>query len=104
MIALKFFNYVLKSQDDDLTTYQRTLYRYAEFVSKRIPPQWTDPEESKGWNQAIKFLYRQATEGDLRAFDYLKDLNLAYDKETRIPLSVDALYSLSLERKTTITD
>ena len=61
----------------------------ADYLSKRIPHEWTKPAEN-GWNQAVKFLYKQATQRDL-AFDYLKDLSLGLDKETRIPLSVDAL-------------
>ena len=46
-----------------------------------------------GWNQAVKFLYQQATKRDL-AFDYLKDLNLGSDADTRIPLSADSLFWL----------
>ena len=46
-----------------------------------------------GWNQAVKFLYQQATKRDL-AFDYLKDLSLGSDADTRIPLSADSLFWL----------
>jgi len=91
LVSLKFRTYVLKSEVDDLLTLMRNSYEEAEFVSKRIPIEWTTPTVN-GWNQAVKFLYKQATRRDL-AFDYLKDLSLGLDKETRIPLSADALYN-----------
>ncbi len=91
LLTMKFHNYVQRSRVEDLASFQRISLPEAVFVSKRIPREWTEPAED-GWNQAVKFLYQQATQKDL-AFDYLKDLSLGYDKQTRIPLSVDALSS-----------
>ncbi|KAL9988026.1 hypothetical protein ACROYT_G002423 [Oculina patagonica] len=92
LITMKFHNYVHRSRVDDFASFRRVSLLEAEFLSKRMPREWTEPTED-GWNQAVKFLYQQATQKDL-AFDYLKDLSLGYDKETRIPLSVDALCGL----------
>ena len=90
LLTLKFRTYVLRSRVDDLESLMRSFLENAEYISKRIPSEWTNPTLN-GWNQAVKFLYKQATQRDL-AFDYLNDLSLGRDKETRIPLSVDALY------------
>lgn len=90
MMTMKFHTFVLTSEVDDLVTLMRNSLKKAEYLSERIPSEWTKPAEN-GWNQAVKFLYKQATRRDL-AFDYLKDLTLGWDKETRIPLSVDALW------------
>lgn len=96
LITIKFRTYVLRYEVDDLVTFKRSSLKKAEFVSKRIPNEWTKPAKN-GWNQAVKFLYKQATRRDL-AFDYLKDLSLGWDKETRIPLNVDALYNNAYTR------
>ena len=98
-MILKFRHYILDSRTEDLlSSKQHTLYR-AEITS-RIPVEWkmadTNKESIPTWNLAVKFLYRLATQRDL-AFDYLQVLSLGLDKDTRIPLSVDALYSLWLE-------
>ncbi|KAJ7370906.1 hypothetical protein OS493_028980 [Desmophyllum pertusum] len=98
MIAIKFRIYVVRSRVDDLISFMRTSLEEAEFISKRVPSEWINSTEG-AWNQAVKFIYQHATERDL-AFDYLQDLSLGCDKDTRIPLSVDALYSLSLELET----
>jgi len=89
LMTIKFHTFVVRSQVDDLVSFLRSSLMEADYLSKRIPREWTNPAEN-GWNQAVKFLYKQATQRDL-AFDYLKDLSLDWDKETRIPLSVDAL-------------
>ena len=91
MITLKFHTFVLRSRVDDLVSLMRTSLTKAEYLSKRIPSEW-EKTAKNGWNQAVKFLYKQAYQRDL-AFDYLKDLSLGWGKETRIPLSVDALYN-----------
>ena len=91
LMTLKFHTFVIRSQVDDLVSFMRSSLAKADYLSKRIPREWTKPAEN-GWNQAVKFLYKQATQKDL-AFEYLKDLSLGLDKETRIPLSVDALYN-----------
>ena len=98
-MILKFRHYILDSRTEDLlSSKQHTLYR-AEITS-RIPVEWkmadTNKESIPTWNLAVKFLYRLATQRDL-AFNYLQVLSLGLDKDTRIPLSVDALYSLWLE-------
>ena len=98
-MILKFRHHILDSRTEDLlSSKQRTLYR-AEITS-RIPVEWkmadTNKESIPTWNLAVKFLYRLATQRDL-AFDYLQVLSLGLDKDTRIPLNVDALYSLWLE-------
>ena len=98
LIIMKFHNYVVNSQADDLLSFMRCPMDRAKFTSQRIPIEWT--VERKGWtsawNRAVKFLYEQATHRDL-TFDYLQVLNLGLDRDTRIPLNVDALYSLWLE-------
>ena len=90
----KFRNYILKSQVDDVLNLMRNSLHKAEFISQRIPAEWKMTDEEKGripmWNDAVKFLYQQATQRDL-AFDYLTVLSLGLDKDTRIPLSADAL-------------
>ena len=89
LMTMKFHTFVVRSQVDDLVSLIRNSLMRADFLSKRIPHEWTEPAEN-GWNQAVKFLYKQATQRDV-AFDYLKDLSLGWDKETRIPLSVDTI-------------
>jgi len=89
LMTIKFHTFVVRSQVDDLVSFMRSSLMKADYLSKRIPREWTKAAKN-GWNQAVKFLYKQATQRDL-AFDYLKDLSLGWDKETRIPLSVDAL-------------
>lgn len=93
-MILKFRNYILKSRVDDLLNLRRNLLDEAEFISQRLPAEWkmTDEENRRipTWNDAVKFLYQQATHRDL-TFDYLKVLSLGLDKDTRIPLSADAL-------------
>ena len=98
LIARKFPVFVLISRVDDLISLMRSSLTKAEYLSKRIPSEWTNPAKN-GWNQAVEFLYKQATQRDL-AFDYLKDLSLGWDKETRIPLSVDALYNSACSKCT----
>ena len=96
-ILLKFSTYVLRCQTDDLVSFMRLGLDEAEFTSKRIPDEWKVPAAENGrtpsWNQALKFLYKQAIERDL-TFDYLQAISLGLDRNTRIPLSVDALHSL----------
>ena len=99
-MIMKFTHYIVNSHTEDLISLkQRSLYS-AEFTSGRIPEEWKIPGARKGsiptWNLAVKFLYRVATKRDL-TFDYLQNLSLGLDKDTRIPLSVDALYSLWLK-------
>ena len=99
-MILKFTHYIVNSHTEDLISLkQRSLYS-AEFTSRRIPEEWKILGARKGsiptWNLAVKFLYRVATKRDL-TFDYLQNLSLGLDKDTRIPLSVDALYSLWLK-------
>ena len=90
----KFRNYILKSQEDDVLNLMRISLDKAEFISQRIPAEWKTTDEEKGriptWNDAVKFLYQQATHRDL-TFDYLEVLSLGLDKDTRVPLSADAL-------------
>ena len=99
MISLKFRLYVLNSNFDDLITLKRSRLEKGEFLSKRVPSQWINAEYTNCWAPAVKFLYRQATQRYL-GFDYLRNLTVGYDKDTRIPLSVDALYLLSLQHRT----
>ena len=96
-LKLKFTTYVLSSRTNDFLSFERTTHGSCEFTVKRIPTEWTPGETqlTLSWNQAIKFLYQQATQGE-SAFDYLQVLNLGRDKMTRIPLSIDTLYSLFL--------
>ena len=99
-VVMKFTHYIANSRGDDLISLmQISLYR-AKFTSRRIPVEWKMKSAYEGstptWNVAVKFLYRLATQRDL-IFDYLEVLSLGLDKDTRIPLSVDALYSLWLE-------
>ena len=100
VMIMKFTHYIVNSHTEDLISLkQRSLYS-AEFTSRRIPEEWKILGARKGsiptWNLAVKFLYRVATKRDL-TFDYLQNLSLGLDKDTRIPLSVDALYSLWLK-------
>ena len=92
LLKLAFRNYVFKSRADDLESLMRRRLENAEFISNRIPKEWTSTETG-GWNKAVKFLYQRATKRDL-AFDYLKDLSLGTDADTRIPLSADSLFWL----------
>ena len=99
-MIMKFTHYIVNSRTEDLISFkQRSLYS-AEFTSRRIPEEWKILGARKGsiptWNLAVKFLYRLATQRDL-TFDYLQVLSLGLDKDTRIPLSVDALSSLWLK-------
>ena len=89
LLKLTFQTYVSKSRADNPESFSRTVLEEAEFVSNRIPKEWIVTQKG-GWNQAVKFLYLQATKRDL-AFDYLKDLSLGSDTDTRIPLSADSL-------------
>ena len=89
LLKLTFQTYVSKSRADNPESFSRTVLEEAEFVSNRIPKEWIVTQKG-GWNQAVKFLYQQATKRDL-AFDYLKDLSLGSDTDTRIPLSADSL-------------
>ena len=95
-LKLKFTTYVLSSQANDFLSLGRTTHDSSEFTGKRIPTEWTPGETqlTLSWNQAIKFLYQQATQRE-SAFDYLQVLSLGRDKMTRIPLSIDTLYTLS---------
>ena len=99
ILLLKFNNYILNSQTDDLLSFMRSTLEIASFTSRRIPKEWKTVKwkgQILTWNRAVKFLYKQATQKDL-TFDYLQVLCLGLDKDTRIPLSVDALFSLWLE-------
>lgn len=99
ILLLKFNNYILNSQTDDLLSFMRSTLEIASFTSRRIPKEWKIVKwkgQILTWNRAVKFLYKQATQKDL-TFDYLQVLCLGLDKDTRIPLSVDALFSLWLE-------
>ena len=92
LLKLAFQTYVSKSRADNPESFSRAVLEEAEFVSNRIPKEWIVTQKG-GWNQAVKFLYQQATKRDL-AFDYLKDLSLGSDTDTRIPLSADSLFWL----------
>ena len=92
LLKLAFNVYVQKSRVNNPESLTRNRLEKAEFLFNRIPEEWIGMKEG-GWNQAVKFLYQQATRRDL-AFEYLKDLNLGSDKDTRIPLSSDSLYWL----------
>ena len=89
LLKCVFQTYVSKSRADNPESFSRTGLEEAKFVSNRIPKEWIVTQKG-GWNQAVKFLYQQATKRDL-AFDYLKDLSLGSDTDTRIPLSADSL-------------
>ena len=100
VMILKFHNYIQKSRTDDLFNLMRTTLEEAEFISQRIPTEWKTKTERRKkkvwtptWSRALKFLYQQATQRDFN-FDYLQVLSLGLDKETRLPLNEDALYSL----------
>ena len=96
----KFTHYIANSHTGDLISLMQSLLYETKFTSRRIPVEWKMPGTREGsipaWNLAVKFLYRLATQRDL-TFDYLQVLSLGLDKDTRIPLSADALYSLWLE-------
>ena len=92
LLKLAFNVYVQKSRVNNPESLTRNRLEKAEFLFNRIPEEWIAMKEG-GWNQAVKFLYQRATRRDL-AFEYLKDLNLGSDKDTRIPLSSDSLYWL----------
>ena len=96
----KFTHYIANSHREDLISLMQSLLYKTKFTSRRIPVEWKMPGTREGsipaWNLAVKFLYRLATQRDL-TFDYLQVLSLGLDKDTRIPLSADALYSLWLE-------
>ena len=92
LLKLAFHIYVQKSRLNNPESLTRNRLQKAEFLFNRIPEEWIDKEEG-GWNQAVKFLYQRATQRDL-AFEYLKDLSLGSDKDTRIPLSSDSLFWL----------
>ena len=92
LLKLAFNVYVQKSRVNNPESLTRNRLEKAEFLFNRIPEEWIAMKEG-GWSQAVKFLYQRATRRDL-AFEYLKDLNLGSDKDTRIPLSSDSLYWL----------
>ena len=92
LLKLAFHIYVQKSRLNNPESLTRNRLQKAEFLFNRIPEEWIDKVEG-GWNQAVKFLYQRATQRDL-AFEYLKDLSLGSDKDTRIPLSSDSLFWL----------
>lgn len=92
MLKFAFQNYVQKSRADNPESLMRTNSEKAEFLSNRMPIEWTVMKKG-GWNRAVKFLYRQATMRDL-AFEYLKDLSLGCNTNTRIPLCADSLFWL----------
>ena len=96
----KFTHYIASSHTEDLISLMQSLLYKTKFTYRRIPVEWKMPGTREGsipaWNLAVKFLYRLATQRDL-TFDYLQVLSLGLDKDTRIPLSADALYSLWLE-------
>lgn len=95
LLILKFNVYVLRSRTGDLVCLRRNGLDKGEFASKRIPSEWTPAhvydERTSFWTEAVKFVYQQATQRDL-AFDYLQVLSLGFDKDTRIPLSAEALF------------
>lgn len=92
LLKSAFQTYVPKSRLDNPENLLRDRLEQAEFLTNRIPKEWRAEGEA-GWNQAVKFLYQRATKKDL-AFDYLKDLSLGYDPDTRIPLSAESLFWL----------
>ena len=55
LMTLKFHTYVVRSQVDDLLSLMRKSLMKADYLSKRVPHEWTKPAEN-GWNQAVKFL------------------------------------------------
>ena len=92
LLKLAFQTYVSKSRVNNPISLTRDRLENAEFFSSRIPKEWIVTQKG-GWNRAVKFLYQRATKRDL-AFDYLKDLSLGSDTDTRIPLSADSLFWL----------
>ena len=93
MINMNFIAYVTRSRIDDYYSFERSCLREGEFASERIPTEWISIVEPQGkvtWNEAIKFLYRQGTQRHDSTFDYLQVLSLGCDKDTRVPLSVEA--------------
>ena len=99
-MIMKFKHYIVNSHTEDLISLMQSLLYRTKFTSRRIPVEWKMESAYEGsiptWNLAVKFFYRLATQRDL-TFDYLQVLSLGLDKDTRIPLSVDALYSLWLK-------
>ena len=93
MINFQFVVYVLRSQTNDFFSFQRGFLLIKEFASERIPSEWIlgfEPQDKVTWNQAVKFLYQQGTQRHDSTFDYLQVLSLGCDKDTRVPLSVEA--------------
>ena len=94
MINLQFGCYASRSRTNDYFSLLRTPPSESTFTYKRTPTEWltsVEPKNKRPWNQAIKFLYQQGTQRYDPTFDYLQVLTLGCDKDTRIPLSVDAL-------------
>ena len=96
MVYFQFTTYVLRSQTNDVFSFPRTPLSKSTFTYKRTPSECLtsgEPQRKITWNQAIKFLYQQAaTHRYDPTFDYLQVLTVGCDKDTRIPLSVDALF------------
>ncbi|XP_068694789.1 uncharacterized protein [Montipora foliosa] len=96
MIISQFMIYTLRSRTNDFISFVRPFLRKNTFTYKRTPSEWltiVKPQSKIPWNQAIKFLYQQGTQRHDPTFDYLHVLTLGSDKDTRIPLSVDGIFS-----------
>ena len=95
VINLQFSIYDLRCRTKDFISFMRPYPGRSTFTSKRTPSEWmasSVPQIKQiPWNQAIKFLYQQGTQRYDPSFDYLQVLTLGSDKDTRIPLSSDAL-------------
>ena len=98
LLRMKFTIYVSRSRVSDYLSFRKSSLVKTEFTSKRIPREWMPDnavfDRHSPWNQATRFLYQQATQRDVTLYNYLQVLTLGQDKDTRIPLSVDALFRL----------
>ena len=93
MISSNFIAYVIRSRTNDFYSFKRSSLPEREFASERIPTAWKsslDPQGKDIWNQAVKFLYQQGTQRYDSSFNYLQVLSLGCDKDTRVPLNVEA--------------
>ena len=93
MISSNFIAYVVRSRTNDFYSFGKSSLPEREFASERIPAEWisiVEPQDKDIWNQAIKFRYQQGTQRYDSSFKYLQVLSLGCDKDTRVPLSVEA--------------
>ena len=95
MINSQFAIYASRSRANDFFSLLRTPPSESTLTYKRTPTEWltiVKRQDKRPWNQAIKFLYQQGTQRYDPTLDYLQVLTLGCDKDTRITLSVDALF------------